>query len=508
MAVSKYDKEHLSTSQQNQIASLTQQAQSGQISWADAHSGAEAIRGQASGGGYSGSQYGNEYISSGSSGSSGNGIASSSGASTDGTNYHQDAINAAQAYAGGNGDWQAVLDALNARDQKTQQTGQNYGKTSLDILNELASTYKNPTDANNLKSQYQSIIDQLQQPVQSYGGNEYYELAQQITNMAAQKDYSDWTKSDQYQSLADRYGSQGKMTMQNVLGQISSRTGGLASSYATTAAQQQYNDYMAQLEAAAQNQYGEYRSDLLENANLAMTMGDKDYQQYLNEQSQQSSNNSAALDAIYNLLGIYQNDSNTAYNQQQAQDETVYNRGQTTKTDAQNRVYDYLVNQGGSVGDLDADLITASGYTTAELNAMEEKYKANATAAAAKSSGSSSSGSSVRSSSGTSSSKTSGKPTLTAAQTLAAINEGIVNDTTKAAYEYYYGQAYDDGSSDTNSNRTSFDYSEDEGIFTWNGRNYSRVNDLLSAMESANLTDAEKKTLTRKFNLFGFDISF
>lgn len=37
------------------------------------------------------------------------------------------------------------------------------------------------------------------------------------------------------------------------------------------------------------------------------------------------------------------------------------------------------------------------------------------------------------------------KPTLTAAQTLKALKSGVVNDATKAAYEYYYGQPYDDG---------------------------------------------------------------
>lgn len=37
------------------------------------------------------------------------------------------------------------------------------------------------------------------------------------------------------------------------------------------------------------------------------------------------------------------------------------------------------------------------------------------------------------------------KPTLTAAQTLQALKSGVVNDATKAAYEYYYGQPYDTG---------------------------------------------------------------
>ena len=53
-----------------------------------------------------------------------------------GTNYHQDAIDAAAS-----GDWSGVYAALAQRDQKTQSTGQNYGRTSQDILAELIAKY-------------------------------------------------------------------------------------------------------------------------------------------------------------------------------------------------------------------------------------------------------------------------------------------------------------------------------------------------------------------------------
>lgn len=59
MAVSDYDKQYLSQDNQNKIADLTSKAESGSISWADAHAGAEAIRNSA--GGYSGGSQGNEY---------------------------------------------------------------------------------------------------------------------------------------------------------------------------------------------------------------------------------------------------------------------------------------------------------------------------------------------------------------------------------------------------------------------------------------------------------------
>lgn len=102
------------------------------------------------------------------------------------------------------------------------------------------------------------------------------ELAKQLISM----NYDDWTKGSQYQALADRYGNNGRMSMQDVLGQVSSRTGGLASSYATTAAQQQYNQYMAQLEEVARQMYSQDRSDLLDNANLYRNLANDEYDRY------------------------------------------------------------------------------------------------------------------------------------------------------------------------------------------------------------------------------------
>lgn len=102
------------------------------------------------------------------------------------------------------------------------------------------------------------------------------ELAKQLISM----NYDDWTKGSHYQALADRYGNNGRMSMQDVLGQVASRTGGLASSYATTAAQQQYNQYMAQLEEVARQMYSQDRSDLLDNANLYRNLANDEYDRY------------------------------------------------------------------------------------------------------------------------------------------------------------------------------------------------------------------------------------
>ena len=56
--------------------------------------------------------------------------------------------------------------------------------------------------------------------------------------------------------------------------------------------------------------------------------------------------------------------------------------------------------------------------------------------------------------------------------------------------------------------KTSLDWDQDEGIFTWNGKQYNSVTSLAAAIDSAGLSDEEKRTVERKFKLFGFDISF
>ena len=263
-------------------------------------------------------------------------------------------------------------------------------------------------------------------------GSQWDDLLNQVANELATMNYEDWTKGDQYKALAERYGNQGRMSMQDVLGQISSRTGGLASSYAATAAQQEYNQFMSQLEDVARQMYSSDRSDLLDKANMYRQLGQDDYDKYLDD------------------LGQWNTDRNFQYGayrdsveDQRYADETAWERekygntqSENQKSAAQDRIAAYLA-AGGKIADLDQDLIAVSGLTTSELSAQEKYYTQQAT----KKSTGSSSGSS--------------KPRLTAAQTVEALEKGIVNDSTLAAYEYYFGQPYDDGS-ENKSTKKSF----------------------------------------------------
>ena len=54
------------------------------------------------------------------------------------------------------------------------------------------------------------------------------------------------------------------------------------------------------------------------------------------------------------------------------------------------------------------------------------------------------------------------------------------------------------------STRTSFNYDEDEGIFTWNGKRYSSLKELENALNRANLSAGEEEVIKRKLDMFGF----
>lgn len=67
--------------------------------------------------------------------------------------------------------------------------------------------------------------------------------------------YSNYLNSPEYSALADKYTTAGQAAMQNTLGTAAAQTGGIASSYASSAAAQAYNNYMTQLSDAAQSAY-------------------------------------------------------------------------------------------------------------------------------------------------------------------------------------------------------------------------------------------------------------
>lgn len=211
--------------------------------------------------------------------------------------------------------------------------------------------------------------------------------------------YDDFLKSSQYQALENRYGLQGKNAMQNVLGQVASRTGGLASSYTSQVANQTYNDYMSQLSAAAYDMYRSEANDAYNKAMAAYGYDDSDYGRYLDELAQWNVEHGYATDAFDKALaqanynrewdrGLYESDLSQwnkdysyavdaidkALAQSNYNQEWDYKVTQASKADAMDRIQSYL-STGGMVADLSPSLIEASGYTQAELLQLQSYYQ-------------------------------------------------------------------------------------------------------------------------------------
>lgn len=164
----------------------------------------------------------------------------------------------------------------------------------------------------------------------------YQGLIDQLTNdLLGKKEFSyNYEEDPLYKQYAEAYTRNGQRAMEDTLGQVSARTGGLASSYAGSAAQQSYNNYMEEL------------------SNIIPELEQQAYNRYNDD-----------YDRIFALLDQYNTDRNFSYGvsadaQQMAQD----------------RVSEYLA-AGGLADELDEDLISSSGYTPAELAALEYYYR-------------------------------------------------------------------------------------------------------------------------------------
>ncbi len=100
-------------------------------------------------------------------------------------------------------------------------------------------------------------------------------LAGEIADM----NYTDFTEGTDYASLAKRYSQQGQKAMDDTIGKVAARTGGMASSYATAAGNQAYNEHMGKLEDAARALYDSQRQEKIDNLGISKSLYDINYQE-------------------------------------------------------------------------------------------------------------------------------------------------------------------------------------------------------------------------------------
>ena len=314
--------------------------------------------------------------------------------------------------------------------------------------------------------------------------------------------------------------------MQDTLGQVSARTGGLASSYAGSAAQQTYDNYMGaladkipELKQLAYSMYQDEGNTQRANLEMLVALEQGDYAKYADLLAQYNTDRSFDYgvhrdnisDERYNNEWNYsvgrdqiadkRYEDETAYNRETYKDETEYNRAMAKAQ---------TLAAGG-----DFSGYKALGYTDQEIAGLKSAY--NKAQASVRSGGGSSRGGS---SGGSKRGDSSASEDVYAGMYKAGIrSEGDAyawllsagyNTTQAGKLAGYYADWMKNqgGSGGSGSGgKTSLDWDQDEGIFTWNGRSYSSVEQLLNEISQAGLTDSELATLKRKFKLFGFDLS-
>ncbi len=222
----------------------------------------------------------------------------------------------------------------------------------------------------------------------------------------------DYKTDPNYQQYEEAYTRNGQRAMQDVLGQAAARTGGLASSYADTAAQQTYDGYMAaladkvpELRQLAYSMYQDEGNNMRNNLAMLQGLEDSDYGQYMDRLGQFNT------DRSFNY-GVYSDD---------------WSRGYQEKDDAYQRALDKAQTL-GAAGDFSA--YQGLGYTDAEIQQLERAYQREQAAANAGRYGSSSGG-------GNDDDAPLGNDLFAEAMAWASKNGGDAEDYVKAYYKQF-----------------------------------------------------------------------
>lgn len=237
-------------------------------------------------------------------------------------------------------------------------------------------------------SKYQGKIDALTEQILGRAAFEY-----------------DPEKDPTYQQYKESYTRNGERAMQDTLGQVSARTGGLASSYAGAAAQQTYDGYMSaladkipELRQLAYQMYQDEGATQRANLEMLQALESGDYNKYLTLLGQYNSDRSFDYGMFQDQVGmdqwqrefdrgVLESDRDFAYgvSLDQVADERygtewdykvqqdALSRGDQDRQEAISRIYNYL-QAGGTVAGLPQELVQSSGLSTMELEALAADF--------------------------------------------------------------------------------------------------------------------------------------
>lgn len=425
--------------------------------------------------------------------------------------FSQDDLNLAQKYP------EFGLSVLSLKKDYNNATTAEQRLLANQAANELRKSYGNYSGGADggsfrLESKLNRRSDDLLDQLGSFGSFSYGEaptyentFAQQqkdlLDRILNREDFS-WSKETdpQWSSYKKSYLREGDRATANALAQASAASGGRPSSHAVNAATQagdyyatKLNDVIPTLYQQAYERYLDEYNMKLKDLNTVNQQEQLDYAKYLDRLGQFNTDRGFAYQN-------YADDYDRLRSQLadvQGQDQIDYaryldeaSRRQTAQDSIRSQV-DAILTAGGSPS---ANLVSESGYSSEYVKALEDAYRKQEAEKAAKKSGSGGGGT----------------MSLTTAKAMAKegqFTDTVLNTLRKAGFtDDYIAQVY--GYTGFGTGRDKLGYDEDEGIFTWNGRRYNSPEALAEDLDRANLTDAEKATISRRLKASGFNITF
>lgn len=424
--------------------------------------------------------------------------------------FSQDDLNLAQKYP------EFGLSVLSLKKDYNNATTAEQRLLANQAANELRKSYGNYSGGADggsfrLESKLNRRADDLLDQLGGFGSFSYDEaptyenaFAQQqkdlLDRILNREDFS-WNKETdpQWSSYKKSYLREGDRATANALAQASAASGGRPSSYAVNAATQagdyyatKLNDMIPTLYRQAYERYLDEYNMKLKDLNAVNQQEQLDYAKYLDRLGQFNTDRGFAYqnyaddyDRLRSQLADVQGQDQIDY----ARYLDEVSRQQTAQDSIRSQV-DAILAAGGSPS---ANLVSESGYSSEYVKALEDAYrKQEAEKAAKKSSGGG------------------GTMSLTTAKAMAKegqFTDAVLNTLRKAGFtDDYIAQVY--GYTGFGTGRDKLGYDEDEGIFTWNGRRYNSPEALAEDLDRANLTDAEKATISRRLKASGFNITF
>lgn len=425
--------------------------------------------------------------------------------------FSQDDLNLAQKYP------EFGLSVLSLKKDYNNATTAEQRLLANQAANELRKSYGNYSGGADggsfrLESKLNRRADDLLDQLGSFGSFSYDEAPTYENTFAQQqKDLLDrilnredfaWSKETdpQWSSYKKSYLREGDRATANALAQASAASGGRPSSYAVNAATQagdyyatKLNDVIPTLYQQAYERYLDEYNMKLKDLNTVNQQEQLDYAKYLDRLGQFNTDRGFAYQNYADDYGRLRSQLADV----QGQDQIDYARyldeasRQQTAQDSIRSQVDAILAAGGSPS---ANLVSESGYSSEYVKALEDAYRKQEAEKAAKKSGSGGGGT----------------MSLTTAKAMAKegqFTDTVLNTLRKAGFtDDYIAQVY--GYTGFGTGRDKLGYDEDEGIFTWNGRRYNSPEALAEDLDRANLTDAEKATISRRLKASGLNITF